>query len=43
MWEAVHATLGSDVDAAVFGGFVSELVVVDDFIRDIILHNAEVS
>jgi hypothetical protein len=27
--------LGSDVDATVFGGFLSELLFVDDFIRDI--------
>ncbi len=33
--EAVHAALGSDVDASVFGGFLSELVFSDDFIRDI--------
>ncbi len=30
MWEAVHAALGSDVDAAIFGGFLSELVFIDD-------------
>jgi hypothetical protein len=35
--EAIHAAPGSDVDAAVFGGFLSELVFVDDFIRDITL------
>jgi hypothetical protein len=35
LWDAVHAMLGSDVDAAVFGGFLSELVFVDDLIRDI--------
>jgi hypothetical protein len=33
--EVVHARLGSDVDAAIFSGFLSELVFVDDFIRDI--------
>ncbi len=33
--EAVHAALGSDVDASVFGGFLSELVLFDDFIGDI--------
>ncbi len=33
--EAIHGALGSDVDAAVFGGFLSELVFVDDFIEDI--------
>ncbi len=33
--EAVHATTGSDVDASVFGGFLSELVFSDDFIGDI--------
>ncbi len=32
---AVHATLGSDVDASNFGGFLSELVFSDDFIGDI--------
>ncbi len=35
MREAIHAALGSDVDASVFGGFLSELVFSDDFIRDI--------
>ncbi len=35
LWEAVHASLGSDVDAAIFGGFFSELVFVDDFIGEI--------
>jgi hypothetical protein len=34
LWEAIHAALGSGVDDAIFGGFVSELVFVDDFIRD---------
>jgi hypothetical protein len=33
--EAVHDALGSDVDASIFGGFLSELVFFDDFIRDI--------
>ncbi len=33
--EAVHAALGSDVDASVFGGLLSELVFSDDFIGDI--------
>jgi hypothetical protein len=33
--EAVHAALGSDVDASIFGGFLSELVFSDDFIGDI--------
>jgi hypothetical protein len=27
--------LGSDVDAVIFGGFVSELVFIDALIRDI--------
>ena len=31
---AVHATLGSDVDASVFGGFLSELLFSDEFIGD---------
>jgi hypothetical protein len=35
LWEAVHAALGSDVDVAIFGVFLSELVFVDDFIGDI--------
>jgi hypothetical protein len=35
--EAVHAALGSDVDASIFGGFLSELVFSDDFIGDITL------
>jgi hypothetical protein len=30
--EAIHAALSSDVDASVFGGFLSELVFSDDFI-----------
>ncbi len=34
--EAVHAALGSDVDASIFGGFLSELVFSDDFIGEII-------
>jgi hypothetical protein len=33
--KAVHATLGSDVDASIFGGFLFELVFSDDFIGDI--------
>ena len=33
LWEAVHPLIGSDVDAAIFGGFLSEFVLVDDFIR----------
>ncbi len=33
--EAVHAALGSDVDASIFGGFLSELVFFDNFIGDI--------
>jgi hypothetical protein len=33
--EAIHAALGSDIDASVFGGFLSELVFSDDFIGDI--------
>ncbi len=33
--EAIHAALGSDVDASVFSGFLSELVFSDDFIGDI--------
>jgi hypothetical protein len=33
--EAVHAALGSDVDASIFGGFLSELIFSDDFIGDI--------
>jgi hypothetical protein len=32
--EAVHAVLGSDVDASIFGGFLSELVFSDDNIGD---------
>jgi hypothetical protein len=35
LWEALHATLGSDEDAAIFDGFISELLFVDDFIRKI--------
>jgi hypothetical protein len=35
MWEAVHAALGSDVDDAVFGGFLSELVFINDLIADV--------
>jgi hypothetical protein len=35
LWEAVHAALCSDVDATIFGGFLSELVFVDDLIKDI--------
>ncbi len=35
MWEATHAALGSDVDAAIFGGFLSELVFVNNLIRDV--------
>ncbi len=35
LWDAVHAAPGSDVDAAVFGDFFSDLVFVDDFNRDI--------
>ncbi len=37
MREAVHAALGFDVDASVFGGGFSELVFSDDFIRVITL------
>jgi hypothetical protein len=33
--EAIHAALGSDVDASIFAGFLSELVFSDDFIGDI--------
>jgi hypothetical protein len=33
--EAIHAPLGFDVDASIFGGFLSELVFSDDFIREI--------
>ncbi len=33
--EPVHTALGSDVDASIFGGFLSELVFSDDFIGDI--------
>ncbi len=33
--EAIHAALGSNVDAAIFGGLLSELVFSDDFIGDI--------
>ncbi len=32
MREDVHAPLGSDGDASIFGGFLSELVFFDDFI-----------
>jgi hypothetical protein len=36
LWEAVHTALGSDVDAAIFGGFLSEVVFVEDLIsRDV--------
>ncbi len=37
MREAIHAALGSDVDASIFGGFLSELIFSDDFIGDITL------
>jgi hypothetical protein len=35
LWEAVHTALGSDVDAAIFDGFVSELAFIDHLIGDI--------
>jgi hypothetical protein len=31
----MHAALGSDLDAAIFGSFVSELVFVEDLIGDV--------
>jgi hypothetical protein len=34
LWESIHAALSSYVDAAIFGGFPSELVIVDDIIGD---------
>jgi hypothetical protein len=35
--EAIHAAFSSDVDASVFGGYLSELVFFDDFVGDICL------
>ncbi len=32
LWQAVHPSLGLDVDAAIFGGFLSEIIFFDYFI-----------
>jgi hypothetical protein len=39
--EDVHAALGSDVDASIFGGFLSKLVFSNDFIGDITMNLAQ--